>query len=286
MPIFSIITPCFNAKNYIRNCVESVQYACKDIDYEHIITDGGSTDETLDILNALIKANPHLRIYSERDRGMYDALNKGIATAKGSIIGHLNTDEQYNAEGLRLAIQKLTAPTRSSKASELQAVFSPTIMLNSQYEFIQIFNQVVVPRPIDTLWSMPVQSCSLLYKKSVWERYPYNVKYRLVADHEWFKKQMFMGLKIEVVKKPIGIFVWRPNNLSNSTGKTNPEDALEGLDRKSFKLRIAKYIYRLRKCLSGGYISRPVSYGYFNEGILFRKVIESPQLKVKPSELK
>lgn len=58
---------------------------------EHIIVDGGSTDGTLDLL----RQYPHLTVISEPDRGVYDALNKGLRRARGEIIGHLNSDDLY-----------------------------------------------------------------------------------------------------------------------------------------------------------------------------------------------
>ena len=88
---FSIITPCFNRVSFIRDAVESVkqqQYP----NVQHIIIDGGSTDGTIDAL----RAHPDLQVISEPDRGLYDALNKGLKIATGDIIGWLNSDDMYN----------------------------------------------------------------------------------------------------------------------------------------------------------------------------------------------
>ena len=89
-PIISIITPCLNRAKYIEDAVESVLKQNYPY-FEHIIIDGGSTDGTLDILARY----PHLRVVSEPDRGLYDALNKGIQVARGDIIGWLNSDDLY-----------------------------------------------------------------------------------------------------------------------------------------------------------------------------------------------
>jgi glycosyltransferase involved in cell wall biosynthesis len=64
--------------------------------FEHIVTDGGSTDGTLEVL----KRYPHLRVSSEPDRSLYDAVNKGIRHARGDVIGFLNTDDVYAPEVL------------------------------------------------------------------------------------------------------------------------------------------------------------------------------------------
>jgi glycosyltransferase involved in cell wall biosynthesis len=89
-PLISIITPSLNRALYIREAIQSVL----DQNYpyfEHIIIDAVSTDGTLDIL----REYPHLRVISEPDNGMYDAINKGILMARGEIIGLLNTDDLY-----------------------------------------------------------------------------------------------------------------------------------------------------------------------------------------------
>lgn len=88
--LISIITPSYNRAGMIETAIQSVLGQ----DYpqvEHIIIDGGSTDGTLDVL----KKYSHLRVVSEPDQGMYDALNKGLSLASGEIIGFLNTDDYY-----------------------------------------------------------------------------------------------------------------------------------------------------------------------------------------------
>jgi len=86
----SIITPSFNSGKSIEQAINSV-LAQNITDYEHIIVDGGSTDETLNIL----KRFPHIKWISEPDRGQVHAMKKGFAMATGKIIGYLNADDYY-----------------------------------------------------------------------------------------------------------------------------------------------------------------------------------------------
>ena len=88
----SVITVCRNAAHTIGDTLESVAtqgYA----DVEHIVVDGGSNDGTLDIIRA--RGARVAQLISEPDRGIYDAMNKGIALATGDIVGTLNADDVY-----------------------------------------------------------------------------------------------------------------------------------------------------------------------------------------------
>ncbi len=86
----SIVTPSYNQGKYIKETIESV-LAQNYQNWEHIIVDGGSNDETVSI----IKQYPHLKWISEKDNGSVFALNKGIKMATGDIIGWLNSDDFY-----------------------------------------------------------------------------------------------------------------------------------------------------------------------------------------------
>lgn len=85
---FSIITPSYNQGRFLPDCVESV-LSQKGIECEHIVTDAGSTDETLGVLARY----PHLQWTSEPDKGMSDGINKGFRRATGDWVMWLNCDD-------------------------------------------------------------------------------------------------------------------------------------------------------------------------------------------------
>jgi len=88
----SIITAVFNGEAHIEDAIKSVQTQTYP-NIEHIIIDGGSTDATLSIIAKYRGA--YLRLLSEKDEGIYDAMNKGFAMATGSIIGILHSDDVF-----------------------------------------------------------------------------------------------------------------------------------------------------------------------------------------------
>jgi glycosyltransferase involved in cell wall biosynthesis len=89
-PRVSIVTPVRNAVRFLPELIASVR-AQDHTDIEHIVVDGGSTDGTLDLLRAV----DGLAWTSEPDRGMYDALVKGLRRSSGAIVGYLNADDRY-----------------------------------------------------------------------------------------------------------------------------------------------------------------------------------------------
>ena len=90
MPFFSVITPSWNQGRYIGNCIESALNQ-GDPDFEHLIFDNCSTDETASVLARY----RHIQFVSEKDRGQSDAVNRGFLKAKGEIVCWLNSDDAY-----------------------------------------------------------------------------------------------------------------------------------------------------------------------------------------------
>lgn len=99
----SLITACYNSIETIRSCFDSV-LSQQGIDLEYIVVDGGSKDDTVSVVKDFDRKvresgrqDFSFKWISERDRGMYDAINKGIAMATGDIVGILNTDDLFQS---------------------------------------------------------------------------------------------------------------------------------------------------------------------------------------------
>ena len=102
---FSIVTPTFHSAKTIYTTVDSVLIQSYDGRYEHIIIDGGSTDDTLQIIESRRSEYEakgiKLTVVSEKDNGIYDAMNKGIALAQGEVVGIINSDDWYEKDALQ-----------------------------------------------------------------------------------------------------------------------------------------------------------------------------------------
>lgn len=102
--MISIITPVYNGDRFIESCIKNViEQNCSDV--EHIIVDGGSTDRTLKIIKRYASRYPHIRWFSGKDRGQSDAMNKGVAAAKGTILSFLNVDDFYEPNTLNRVLE-------------------------------------------------------------------------------------------------------------------------------------------------------------------------------------
>ncbi len=98
--LFSIITVCFNSERTIERTIKSVlDQTCQD--YEYIIIDGASNDRTPDIIHQYESLfGGKMKLISEEDQGIYDAMNKGIRMASGELIGIVNSDDYYEKDAL------------------------------------------------------------------------------------------------------------------------------------------------------------------------------------------
>ena len=96
--LVSIVTPCLNSEKTIRKTIEAVlNQTYRNIEYW--IMDGGSTDGTLSIIREYA-SDERLHLVSEKDEGIYDAMNKGIKQAKGQLIGIINSDDWYEEDAV------------------------------------------------------------------------------------------------------------------------------------------------------------------------------------------
>ena len=174
----SIITPTYNSVKTISRTIDSVIYqSYKDIEY--IIIDGGSTDGT-DSIVSKYKDELNIKFISEKDSGIYDAMNKGIKMATGDIIGILNSDDFY--ENKFVLIDVVEAFNNSS----IDAVYGDISYFGSdinkitrvwksgEYKESKLNNGWAIPHP------------ALFIRRSVYERYGlFNLDFNIAADYEF-----------------------------------------------------------------------------------------------------
>ena len=176
MAHLSIVTASFNASGTIQDCFDCVRK--QSVKVEHILVDGKSKDSTLDIAK---KYGSHLaRVISEPDKGIYDAMNKGLKIADGEIIGILNADDFYPSDDTLAKVIKAFDDT------EVEACYGDLLYVDGldidrtvrywrsgPYNYKKFYNGWMPPHP------------TFFVRRSVYEKYGlFNLELGSAADYE------------------------------------------------------------------------------------------------------
>src|SRR5580658_6593149 len=121
---FSVVTPSFRQSQWLKLCVASV--ADQGVEVEHIVQDACSDDGTLDWL----LTDPRVQAVSEKDAGMYDAVNRGLRRASGQILSYLNCDEQYLPGALQ------AVETHFESHPDVEMLFGDCLVVDAKGDFI------------------------------------------------------------------------------------------------------------------------------------------------------
>lgn len=176
----SIITVCFNSVATIRQTIESVLSQTHE-DIEHIIVDGGSKDDTMEIVGEY--ENRLGVIVSEPDNGLYDAMNKGVQLASGDVVGILNSDDFFESGNV---IE--TVVSELKRNPELDVVFGKVVFVNP-YDLgrvVRHYNaEKFKPWKLRFGWMPPHPGTFV--KRSAYNKVgKYRTDLKIAADYEFF----------------------------------------------------------------------------------------------------
>lgn len=268
----SIVTPSYNSMNYIEKCIASVADQ-KNVDIEHIIQDGGSTDKTCDILNS----KSGIRFYSEPDSGMYDAINKGFNQSTGDIFAHINADEQYLPGSLKIVADFF------HKHPNIDILFTDIIVLTEDASFV-CYQKVIKPTKSQIILShLPTYTAGTFFRRKIWDAgIHFDISKKALGDSLWMldiiKKEYKMACKRCYTTT---VTATRENlSLSDVAHKESQE-----LFRNAGNLAHIKWLsqflkYRSKKMIHKCYYQKKLSYAVFtNNNIHTRQSFTA----VKPS---
>ena len=201
---FSIITPSFNQGRFIRDCIESVQ-GQKGVAWEHIVTDAGSTDETLSVL----KEYPQLQWTSEPDRGMSDGINKGFLRATGDWVMWLNTDDYLLPGALaRVAAFAREHPVADVIYGDVDFVGADKRLLRHKREHRFDFNVLL-------FYGCYIQSTATFIQRRVIQAgHLLDVDYRVCMDYDYYVRLARAGFTFQHLPGPLAAFRWHASNTS------------------------------------------------------------------------
>ncbi len=181
-PLFSIITICYNSSKTIKETFESLlNQSCQD--YEYLIIDGKSSDGTLEIIKEYEqKFQGRMNWQSEKDRGLYDAMNKGVLKAKGKIIGIINSDDWYEVDALEKVKNIYQNEVAEAKFLICGRLKNQFLAKNKPFEISDLNKDLekYFPR------YMPIRHPSAFISKSTYDLVGlYDLKYKIAADYEF-----------------------------------------------------------------------------------------------------
>jgi len=184
----SIITTVYNGEGDIKRTIESVLNQ-NGVELEYIITDGNSTDKTLDV----IARYPEIQVHSEPDNGIYDGMNKGIRLATGDLVGILNAADEYMPEALEAVIEAATAHPECS-------VFHGRMQWVVDEEVKSEVGQAVPISPKPHL--MPICHPTTFIRRETYERYGmFDDSYKIAADHKLIHTLHREGVKFHFIDR-------------------------------------------------------------------------------------
>lgn len=177
-PLVSIITITYNAANELLPTMRSVaEQSFKD--FEHIIIDGASSDNTLEV--ARMNATANLKILSEPDKGLYDAMNKGLRMATGKYVLFLNAGDAFHSPDVLSCYAK-------AAGSDPDIIYADTVIVDSD-------RKVIGPRHLSVPECLTFKSFSkgmlichqaFMVKRKIAPEF--NLTYRFSADYDWTVK--------------------------------------------------------------------------------------------------
>lgn len=194
--MITIVTVSFNAASSIRKTIESV-LAQNGVDVEYVIIDGGSTDGTREIIQ---EYRDHLGYWvSEKDAGIYDAMNKGILKARGDLVGILNADDEYLSGALGLVWQTFV--------KNPCAVIHGDIEVSDGSKTVDVWRGINPEGVRSQFQKMTVSHPATFVPRAVYEKFgTYSCDYRLSSDYELMLRLISKNVPFVHVKRPITRF--------------------------------------------------------------------------------
>lgn len=195
-PLISIITPCLNAAAFVREMIESVHSQGGPC-FEHLVVDGGSSDGTRGILAGY----SHLRLIEGPDKGSHDAMNRGLALARGAIVGFINTDDRYAPRLLSEVAERFAAEP------EIDAVAGRSYVVTRRGSAWRTVAQHPLCRSGgfdlgDLMYGIPCFNARF-YRRSVFDRFGnFALQFSFAADRDFLLRLALAGCKGSVLDRP------------------------------------------------------------------------------------
>ena len=194
--MISIITATFNSAKTLKDTIQSVLRQTNK-DFEYLIIDGGSTDETIDIVKSYeSEFSGRLKWVSEKDHGIYDAMNKGIKMASGDVVGILNSDDYFTSDDI------LQTVDNAFKSHEIDAIYGDIHFIRdgNPQKCVRYYSSRMF-RPFWLRFGFMPAHPSFYCKREIFDKAGlYSLDYKIGADYEMmvrlFKRHKIKSLYV------------------------------------------------------------------------------------------
>lgn len=211
---FTIVTPSFRQLEQLGCCIASIADQ-KGVSVEHIVQDGGS-EGFAEFSQKMEKRWPNRPGYrrimiSEPDQGMYDAINRGLKKATGSICAYLNCDEQYLPGALQMVLRRFPI------APETDLFLGDVVVVDGKGRPICL-RRMVAPTLAHT-WTCHFAglTAGIFFRRAVIERgLLFDTRYRVAADAEWYVRLLRAGVRAKALRVITSVFLEDGGNLGMS----------------------------------------------------------------------
>ena len=244
----SLITTTFNSGGTFTNTLESVLNQSYLTDIEYIIVDGASKDNSLDIIRAYEpQFQGRMKWISEPDRGLYDAMNKGICMATGDVVGILNSDDFFTSNDV------LEKVADSFTGNDVDAVYGDIHFVRSDdlNRCVRYYSSRIFRRGLMRLGFIPAHP-SFYCRRECFEKYGcYKTDYKIAADFDLLLRFIYVH-RIRIKYLPVDMVTMRLGGASTSGLKSRMTGMKEhlrsfrenGLKTNRFLLSL-RYFYKL-----------------------------------------
>lgn len=245
--MISIITATFNSAKTLKDTIQSVLRQTNK-DFEYLIIDGGSTDETIDIVKSYeSEFSGRLKWVSEKDQGIYDAMNKGIKMASGDVVGILNSDDYFTSDDI------LQTVDNAFKSHEIDAIYGDIHFIRdgNPQKCVRYYSSRMF-RPFWLRFGFMPAHPSFYCKREIFDKAGlYSLDYKIGADYEMMVR-LFKRHKIKSLYANKDFVTMRTGGASNNNVRSRltliEEDVkacrVNGLYTNRFFIML-KFLYKI-----------------------------------------
>ena len=264
--LFSIVTPSFRNSQWLKLCIASVADQ-QGVAIEHIVQDSCSDDGTQDWL----PKDTRVKAFIEKDKGMYDAINRGLRQASGDIVSYLNCDEQYLPGALQTVQRYFEAHPN------IDLVFSDVFVIDPLGKCL-CYRKVQIPLKHHTMVShLSTFTCSTFFRRHLLEKHDmfFDPKYRDLGDVDWVLRAIEKKIPMGVLRHFTSAFAETGDNMNlRPNGRREAREIFDSAPLWARKLyRVIEAHHRVRRLLGGIYSQKPFRYEIYTQ--------QSPNVRVQ-----